>query len=557
MSSSRFRRPRAPRVLYLASIVALVVPVACDSDKVVTLEDLPASIVYPEAGPVAGRAGRGSFTFGVATAAAQIEENNENADWWVFTQPESEGGLGVGEFVGEAVQGYSRATQDVALVDEMNLDSYRFSVNWARMEPSRDTYDESAFTHYGDVIDELVARDIKPMITVHHFSSPIWLDDPRVADCPASGPTDENLCGWGHPQGGPMAVEELAEFAGELARRYGDRVDEWVSLNEPVNYLVASYLLSVFPPGRNLIFSFEDFVDVIRSFMEAHARVYDAIRENDTIDADGDGVAAHVGFTLNVVEWAAAERNMVTDAENAIAARDRIHFVYNRLFPDSILNGTFDTDFDGVPDEEHPSWEGKLDFMGVQYYSRQGVAARRVIPVLDLVPCFGDFDFGACVDPIFDETHCVPAMGYEYYEPGIYNLLHEYGDAYPRLPLTVSESGLATNVGRRRSEHIVRSLEQIERAREEGVDVRGYYHWSLMDNFEWAEGYEPRFGLYRVDTTTFERTATDGAVLLGQIAGGRQITESMRNEYGGTGPMTDEGDPRALRVGCRPIHETE
>ena len=196
----------------------------------------------------------------------------------------------------------------------------------------------------------------------------------------------------------------------------------------------------------------------------------------------------------------------------------------------------------------------RYDFMGVQYYSRQGVTGSPgLIPEINATPCFADFDFGACVDPIFDATHCVPAMGYEYYEPGIYNLLTEYGETYPDLPLTVTESGLATNVGRRRSEHIVRSLEQIEQARREGVDVRGYYHWSLMDNFEWAEGYEPRFGLYRVDTTTFERTATDGAILLGQIAAARRITAEQRAEYGGTGPMTSEGDPRELRVGCPPV----
>jgi beta-glucosidase len=492
---------------------------------------------------------------GVATAAAQIEEDNSAADWWVYTLPEDEGGLGVGEFVGDAVQGYARALDDVALVDEMNLDAYRFSVNWARMEPTRDNYDEAAFAHYDAVIDALVARGIKPMITIHHFSNPIWVDDPRVAECPPGGPTDANLCGWGHPTGGPQVVAELAEFAGELARRYGDRVDEWVTINEPVNYMVASYMLTVFPPGRNLLFNgFDGFIEVVRNFLEAHVAAYDAIHASDTVDADGDGQEAVVGFTLNVIEWAPAVRNVVSDFESAVRARNSLHYVYNHLFPESIINGTFDTDYDGVSNETHDDWAGKLDFMGVQYYSRQGVTGSPgLIPTIMATPCFGDFDFGACVDPVFDESHCVPAMGYEYYEPGIYNLLTEYGRTYPDLPLTVTESGLATNVGRRRAEHIVRSLEQIEFARREGVDVRGYYHWSLMDNFEWAEGYEPRFGLYRVDTTTYARTATDGAVLLGEIAGARRVTAEQRAEYGGTGPMTSEGDPRELEVGCRPV----
>ncbi|MBK7776064.1 MAG: family 1 glycosylhydrolase [Sandaracinaceae bacterium] len=532
----------------LALLGCSVACLSCGSDDSIVIR-------FADPGAAGGRPGRGSFTLGVATAAAQIEEGNENADWWVYTQPIADGGLGVGQFVGEAVQGYARALDDVALVDEMNLDAYRLSVNWARMEPTRDNYDEAAFAHYDAVIDALVARGIKPMITVHHFSNPIWVDDPRVPECPPGGPTDENLCGFGHPTGGPAIVAEMAEFAGELARRYGDRVDEWVTVNEPINYLVASYMLTVFPPGRNLLFNgFERFIDVVRTFMEAHVAMYDAIHANDTVDADADEQTALVGFTLNVIEWAPAVRNVVSDFESAVRARNTIHYVYNHQFPQSIREGTFDTDFDGVGNETHDDWAGKLDFMGVQYYSRQGVTGSPgLIPEINATPCFADFDFGACVDPIFDATHCVPAMGYEYYEPGIYNLLTEYGETYPDLPLTVTESGLATNVGRRRAEHIVRSLEQIERARREGVDVRGYYHWSLMDNFEWAEGYEPRFGLYRVDTTTFERTATDGAILLGQIAAARRITAEQRAEYGGTGPMTSEGDPRELRVGCRPV----
>ena len=118
----------------------------------------------------------------------------------------------------------------------------------------------------------------------------------------------------------------------------------------------------------------------------------------------------------------------------------------------------------------------------------------------------------------------MPTMGYEYYEPGIYNVLTDFGARWPELPLIVTESGLATEVGTRRAEHIVRSLEQIALAIKAGVDVRGYYHWSLTDNFEWAEGYEPRFGLFRVDYQSYARTATEGATILGEIARARGIT---------------------------------
>jgi beta-glucosidase len=154
-------------------------------------------------------------------------------------------------------------------------------------------------------------------------------------------------------------------------------------------------------------------------------------------------------------------------------------------------------------------------------------------------PCFGDYDFGACLLPEHP-TWFVPAMGYEFYARGIHEVLMDFSRRWPDLPLVVTEAGLATEVGKRRAEHVVRVLEQIAAARKDGADVRGYYHWSLTDNFEWAEGFAPRFGLYRVDYTTYERTATEGATVLGEIAGTRKITIAQRNALGGDGPMTPE-----------------
>jgi beta-glucosidase len=274
--------------------------------------------------------------------------------------------------------------------------------------------------------------------------------------------------------------------------------------------------------------------------VRAHVAIYEALKEADTVDADGDGVAAQVGFTLNAIEWLPSRDNAPSDNPEDIAAAERVRYAYQHLFVDALIEGGFDNDLDQVLEEPHPEWAGKLDWLGVQYYSRQGVSATpAVIPVLDVMPCFGDFDFGSCVPPA-DPTHFVPALGYEYYEPGIYNILKDFSARWPDLPLTVTESGLGTENGVRRAEHIVRSLEQIHRALDEGVDVRGYYHWSLFDNFEWAEGFVPRFGLYRVDYDTYERIPTAGATLLAEIAAGRTIDAEMRATYGGLGPLSPE-----------------
>ncbi len=532
----------------------LVVAAGCSDDSAsgTSTEPPPPEITFGAPGPLSSPAGKGSFQFGAASAATQIEDQNPNTDWYVFTRPEAEGGLGKGKaFVGDASGGYGKAVEDVALLSELGLDSYRFSVEWARVEPQRDVVIQAELDHYGDVIDALRAAGIRPVITVHHFSNPLWVDDPidvaQDPTCPA-GPTDENLCGFGHPTGGPLIVEEIREHAARLAQEYGDRVDDWGTVNEPVNYLLASYGIGSFPPGRSHILSLtpegilDGFMPVVRDYLKFHAAIYQAIKENDTVDADGDGIAAEVGLSLSVGSFVPARYNEVSADPADLGARDRVQYIYHYLFVDSVLNGTFDADLDGVAEEQLPEVKGTADWLGVQYYFRAGVTNEpALIPVLELTPCFASFDFGACVPPVnADFTKCVPDMKYEYYEPGIYEVLKDYAARYPSLPLLVSESGLATENGERRAEHVVRSLEQIAKARDEGVDVRGYYHWSLFDNFEWAEGFEPRFGLYHVDYATYARTPTAGATALGEIAKARKLTTATRQSRGGTGPMAEE-----------------
>lgn len=497
------------------------------------------TLVFGAPGQLSTEAGRGSFRFGAATAAAQIEDGLTRNDWYAWTLPADEGGAGNGTFVGDAVQGATRAVDDVQLVTGAGLDAYRFSVDWSRIEPDRDQIAEEGLAHYDAVLDALVAADVRPMITVHHFSSPLWVDD-FLAGC-GDGPTDANLCGWAHLEGGPLIVEELAEHAALLAARYGDRVDDWCTLNEPVNYIIASYGAGVFPPGRNyLLTDIDALLAAYRHYLSAHAAVYDAIVTNDTVDADGDGLVAEVGLTLSVADWVPARGNEPSDDPADIALAERVRYVYHELIPRSILEGSFDTDFDGVADEQHPDWAGKLDWMGVQYYFRAGATAEPpLIQAIDGMICFGTFDFGSCLPPE-DPSHWVPSMSYEFYAPGWYNTIMELSEAFPELPLTVTEGGIAADNGVRRAENIVRSLEQIHRAIRDGADVRGYYHWSLMDNFEWAEGYEPRFGLYRVDHDTGERTPTEGVDVLRAIAGSRQITAEQRDVLGGLGPMSPE-----------------
>jgi beta-glucosidase len=497
-----------------------------------------APISFGSYGPLSGAAGRGSFRFGAATAATQIEDMNTSTDWYLWTRPTADGGLGHATFVGDATRGYSRALDDVGLVAALGVDSYRFSIEWARIEPTRDHIDETAIAHYRDELMALRAMGVRPLVTLHHFSNPVWVADPRDPSC-SKGVSDTNLCGLGSRDGGHLIVDEMAAHARLMAERFGDLVDDWGTLNEPLNYLLAAYGVASYPPGRMTVFDLvNQFVPVVRDYIAAHAAMYHAIKAADTVDADGDGIAAEVGLSLSVADWQPSRDHKPSTNPDDIAARDRLVYLFHYLFADAVLHGALDTDLDGNADEQHPEWAGTLDWLGLQYYFRGGVTA--AIPlVANLTPCFGGFDFGACL-PAPDPTYCVPRMGYEGWIDGIHDILIAFHQRYPDLPLVVSEAGIATDLGKRRAENIVRVLEAIARARDEGVDVRGYYHWSLTDNFEWAEGFAPHFGLYTVDYATYARSPTEGADVLAEIARSRTLSSDLRARYGGRGPMTPE-----------------
>ncbi len=514
----------------LFPVVCVLLAAACGSDD----KD---PIKFGTMGPLVGDAGKGSWRFGAASAATQIEDMNPNTDWYVFTQPKSDGGVGNHTFVGDAVKGYSLVNEDIGLVKDLGADSYRFSIEWARIEPTRDVIDEAAIAHYRAELEALKAMGIRPLVTVHHFSNPIWAADPRDPAC-TGGPKDTNLCGFGSA-GGAQIVEEMGEHAALLAKRFGDIVDEWGTVNEPVNFMVAGYGLGLFPPGKVTLADINaTLIPALRDYLSAHAAMYHAIKDNDTTDADGDGIAAAVGFSQSVADWEPARANKPSTNPQDIAARDKLVYMFHYAFVDGAVNGTFDKDLDGTPDEDHPDWKGTVDWLGLQYYFRAGVSGDAGL-IAGVKPCTGGIDLGACL-PAPDPTYCVPLMGYEAWNEGFADVIRGFAARYPKLPLVVTESGISTKNGTRRAQNIVRILETVTRVRDEGIDLRGYYHWSLTDNFEWAEGFGPRFGLFSVDYSSYARTPTEGADVLKAIIGAREVTSEQRAKYGGTGPMAPE-----------------
>ena len=393
------------------------------------------------------------FLWGVATSAYQIEGGITGNDWPAWEAEPSR--IRDGARAGSACLSWERWEEDLDLIRGLGLNAYRFSIEWSRVEPTRGRYDEDALCRYSAMLDGCRARGIEPVLTLHHFTNPAWFA--------AAG-------GW--EQGKNLdAFRRLARLAAE---RFGDRVDLWVPLNEHEVYGFYAYDSGIFPPGvrdraRALV--------VIANMIEAHGIAAQEIREFDRVDADGDGKPALIGSAKH---WTLLEPRRAWSPLDRLASHWQ-HLVFNVAVVRALAGGPIDFRLPGIPAVQRKvdALQGSSDFIGVNYYTRWQVSAiggapltaRPGVPVSDL--------------------------GWEIHPDGLETVLREV--ARFGVPLLVTENGIADGADRWRPDFLRASLEALDRARRGGADVRGYFHWSLFDNFEWADGYAGRFGLYRTD----------------------------------------------------------
>ncbi len=393
------------------------------------------------------------FLWGTGTSAHQVEGGNDQNDWWDWEK--LPGKIRDGSRSGAACLAWDRYEEDLDLLRSFGLNAYRFSIEWSRIEPEPGRYDEGALDHYRRVLLACRARGITPMVTLHHFTNPRWF---------------AALGGWETNRN----IAHFARFARLAGERYGDLVDLWITINEPEVLALHGYDEGGWPPGvkdrsRALL--------VIANLLEAHALASAAIRETDRTDADGDGIAALVGVAKH---WVLLEPlrwwNPLEHLSTAIQ-----HGVFNVAIGRALRGDPIDFNIPGARRVRRrvDALRGSSDFIGVNYYTRW------------MVDLFGKEP--RCARP----GAAVSDLGWEFYPKGLERAL--VSCASFGLPLYVTENGIADGADRLRPAFIRKSLAALDRARARGVDVRGYFHWSLLDNFEWNDGYYGKFGLCAVN----------------------------------------------------------
>ena len=488
------------------------------------------------------------FRFGVSMSGFQFEmgcggEADPHSDWWIWARDPLNVGLGLvsGDLPEDGPGYWSLFKRDHDLVEEMGLDAVRIGIEWSRIfpRPTRGARacveedeegvkavevdercleeldglaNEQAVERYREILSDLKSRGIHVTLCLNHFTLPLWIHDPARAR--------DSLLGEG-PRGwlDRRTVVEFAKYAAYVAYKLGDLVDSWATLNEPRAVAYEGYLRprSGFPPG---IFSFRAYSEALRNLVEAHARAYDALKAWSPKE-----IPVGVIYDVYVVE-------PLSEGDEE-ASEGAWHF-FNWWFLDAIARGELALEYSREAAEEPLSRRdlgGRIDWIGVNYYSR--LVVERSEPWLEEMDLLGwriVRGYGFECEPRSRSLAGFPTSdsGWEAYPEGLRKALKEVYERY-RVPLVVSENGVADAEDRLRPDFIVEHLVQLWRALvEDRVDVEGYYHWSLVDNYEWHKGFEMKYGLYAVDRETKERMPRESARLYSRIASERAIPESRQ-----------------------------
>jgi beta-glucosidase len=382
---------------------------------------------------------QGTFYFGAATAAHQVEGNNVHSDWWKF---EREVQAKDGFMSGKATNHYELFDADFALAAKLGHDAHRFSIEWAKVEPEEGKFDEKVLQHYREVFKSLKKHGLKPFVTLWHFTFPLWFAE----------------------KGGFSKKENIdyfVRYCKKIAEVFRGEFEYVITINEPEVYLYYAYLEGRWPPLHKSMF---EFWKVYGNVVEAHKQVYTALK---AVNSD-----LQIGVAKNNPAFSPGRHNSGFDKALVVLMK----FLWNHMFLDKI--------------KKHQ------DFIGLNYYFHRSLKLD-----LKLLKQFFIYPCNSC------ET---TDMGWEVYPQGIAGILRDLWKRY-RKPIIITENGVADHTDRLRGKYIADILEHIYNVKKDGVPVFGYLHWALTDNFEWADGYDPRFGLVEINYKNFARTPRPSA----------------------------------------------
>ncbi len=413
------------------------------------------------------------FLWGTATAPTQIDGGDRASDWFEFCQ--QKGRILDGSSSVTGCDHWNLYKSDFDLMKKMDHNAYRLGADWSRFEPEPGKFDHAALEHFRGMLQYLKKKKIRPLLTLMHFAVPAW---------------------W-LKKGGWTREENIADymrFARWIIENTGDLVNEYITINEPVVYSVIAYMDGRWPPGEGGVLGYFRSLSVQRSLALTHFQLYDLIHETH----------ARQGWKKPAVSIAKHMR--VSDPADEKSPLDQrsastVDEFFNLTFCDTIQSGQL---LGGLGKGERVHDGKAWEFFGLNYYSRD-------IIHFDLLRPHQAFTR-------IEVKEGTPRndLNWEIYPEGLRRTLLRVHDRYG-LPVRITENGIADRTDAQRPRFLLDHIAAMESAMQEGVRVEGYYHWSFMDNFEWAEGYTARFGLVEVDFATMKRIPRPSAKLYSKI----------------------------------------
>lgn len=427
------------------------------------------------------------FLWGTASSSYQCEGGNKNNQWYRWEQQDH---ILTGEWSGKADNWWENAENDFNLAEQMENNALRLSLEWSRIEPAEGHWDNAALDRYRAILTGLRQRRLKPIVTLHHFTEPLWFADRGGFNNQAN-------------------IRFFVRYAKRAVQALQDLCDFWITINEPNVYATLGYVIGMYPPGEhNVHHAFQ----VLRNLVQAHVEAFYTIR---LLQPEGQ-----IGYCLHYRILDPANR--LSPLDHSVAGLQDSLFNWAALEAAETGRFPFPLNMFLAPIKHAV---GARDYHGVNYYTRQMVRFDPTLPT-DL--------FGRrFVRPgaIRNDSGLANNFG-EIYPRGIYRILKTvYRRTRGNKPFYITENGFSDALDDRRPRAILEHLVMIHRAIREGIPVRGYLHWSLVDNFEWTDGWSVRFGLIEVDPRTQRRTPRPSASMYGEICRANAITEAIVERY--------------------------